>query len=157
MPDVEDFDFNLADYIVSDEMLKEHQAKAREAQGAARQARAVKRQATREAAGRARETKVERPRKPKKCFIMVPLTWISLLDKSRRLSTPKVLFYLLEQEFKQRGKGQPIPVSTVALAERGVTRLGKEEALKELETLGFCTIERRLNRCPLVSLSQTRM
>jgi hypothetical protein len=82
---------------------------------------------------------------------MGPALW-----KSRRYSVYKTLVYLLQQEFKQIAKGKPIPVSTKALMERGVSRSGKWRDLRELETLGICAIEHRPNRSPLARLSEIR-
>jgi hypothetical protein len=103
--------------------------------------------------GALKEWRIKRPARSKKDgFIKVPLAWIRLLDGSRHCATFKVLAYLLEQEFKQAVKGQSIPVSNVALTERGVSRFEKWEALRELEAFGICAVERRLRRNPLALL-----
>lgn len=89
-------------------------------------------------------------------YIRLPLMWDRLLWESQCRATPRVLNYLLEQEFRQWVKGQSIPVPTVALKERGVCRSHKEKALRELEAFGICTVERLPGKCPRVTLSKAR-
>jgi hypothetical protein len=100
----------------------------------------------------ARRQKVaERPKST--VFIKVPQQWVKCLAKAHPIATYRVLLHLLDMEFQQWAKGQPIPVSTAAMKELGVCRSDKEKALHELEAFGICTVERHPRRCPRAKLT----
>jgi hypothetical protein len=89
-------------------------------------------------------------------FIKVPQQWVKCLAKAHHIATYRVLLHLLDMEFQQWAKGQPIPVSTAAMKELGVCRSDKEKALRELEAFGICTVERHPRRCPRAKLTSLK-
>jgi hypothetical protein len=89
-------------------------------------------------------------RRRRQQFTMVPNSWIEDLREARHPSTYRVVFYLIHQHWKS-GK-ESIPVSTVALSERGVSRRQKWRALAELERFKLVKVVRRPRKAPLVTL-----
>jgi hypothetical protein len=83
-------------------------------------------------------------------FIMLPDAWETALRKARHISTYRVAFFLIRQDW--RAKGQPITVSNAALAAWGVSRRRKSEAILELEALGLIEIEQHGRHSPIVKL-----
>jgi hypothetical protein len=72
-------------------------------------------------------------------FIMLPDAWEAALRKARHISTYRVAFFLIRQDWK--AKGQPITVPNAALAAWGASRRRKSEAMLELEAFGLIEIE----------------
>ncbi len=83
-------------------------------------------------------------------FVRVPWTWIERLSGARHISTYRVAMYVLHLHWK-RG-GQPFPLANGMLAEDGVSRYRKRDALRELEQLGLITVDRRQRKSPLVTV-----
>jgi hypothetical protein len=89
-------------------------------------------------------------RRRRQQFVMVPYSWLEDLREARHISTYQVALYLLHRHWKDRG--QPIPLSNVALAALGVPRWEKWRALAELERLGLVKVVRRPRRVPLITV-----
>jgi hypothetical protein len=92
------------------------------------------------------------PRKIQKrrYFVKVPSTWIERLVEARHIATYRVALHVLYRHWK--GGGAPFTLSNTAMANEGVTRHRKWEALGELEQLGLVTVERRKRRSPRVTV-----
>jgi hypothetical protein len=83
-------------------------------------------------------------------FVMVPWPWIKRLKGARLPASHMVGYLILYQSWRM--KGQPVPVSTVALRPLGVTRWAKWRALKELERLGLIRVQKSPGRAPLATV-----
>jgi hypothetical protein len=90
------------------------------------------------------------PKRQQQQFVMVPWSWIKRLKGARRPASHMVGYLILYQHWKT--KGQPVPVSTVALRPLGVTRWAKWRALKELEQLGLIRVQNSPGRAPLATV-----
>jgi hypothetical protein len=102
------------------------------------------------------ETIIERRLEPKKIgkrreqFVMVPWTWIERLNRARAVSTYRVAFHILHKHWKKHGR--PFVLGNRAMAEDGITRYRKRDALRELEELGLIQVERRVRKSPVIAV-----
>jgi hypothetical protein len=89
-------------------------------------------------------------RRRRQKFIMVPWSWFERLKPSRRGSTYRLAMLL--QHLHWRNGRQPIKLSNVALAEVGIDRRSKWNAIRELEQLGLIRVERQRRKSPVITL-----
>jgi hypothetical protein len=94
-------------------------------------------------------------RRRRRQFTMVPNSWVEDLRKARYIGTYRVAHYLLYRHWKNGG--QPITLSNVVLAERGLTKWQKWRALAELERLGLVKVVRRPRRAPVITVLITKL
>jgi hypothetical protein len=83
-------------------------------------------------------------------FVIVPLSWIERLANTRSATTYRLALFLLYLNWKEKGK--PIKLANGKLRMGGVSRQSKWRALRELESRGLITVERRPKRSPLIRL-----
>jgi hypothetical protein len=88
-------------------------------------------------------------RRRRKQFILVPWTWVERLRDARHVSTYKVALHILHLSWKKNG--QPFTLANGALAEDGISRYQKRDALEELERLGLIRVERRVRKSPEIT------
>jgi hypothetical protein len=88
--------------------------------------------------------------KQRRQFVKVPWPWVERLVGARHICTYRVALYLLHRDWK--GGGRPFSLANGVLAEHGITRRQKWEALRELERLGLIQVERRPRKSPLVTV-----
>jgi hypothetical protein len=87
----------------------------------------------------------------KKRFVQVPLWWAEAVAKAATGgATMLVSIYLLHAAWKAKSTTFPLPNGY--LKQHGVSRWVKYRVLRELETAGLITIERRDRRSPLITL-----
>ena len=82
---------------------------------------------------------------------MVPWIWIEKL-KSKPWYVYHVALFLLYLHW-QRGDRGPIKLASGVLVMDGVSRNSKRRALRELESLGLITVERRLRKSPIITIA----
>jgi hypothetical protein len=99
-------------------------------------------------AGPKRFNPVKVPRRHR--FTMFPDKWEIALREAKHIATYRVAIYLLRRDWETNG--MPTRVSTVTMAERGVSRKRKREALAELEVLGLIRVRRHVTRSPMITL-----
>jgi hypothetical protein len=80
-------------------------------------------------------------------FTKFPWVWEEELRQARYVSTYRVALYVLRKWWQSRG--QPVPVSNVALPD--VSRYQKSKALAELEALRLVKTKRQAGRSPQVT------
>jgi hypothetical protein len=83
-------------------------------------------------------------------FTMFPDKWRIALREARHVATYRVAIYLLRRDWETNG--EPIKVTNVAMAEEGVDRWRKKEALEELEALGLIRVQWRDRKSPITTL-----
>jgi len=83
-------------------------------------------------------------------FVKVPWAWIERLVEARHIATYRVALHVLYRHWKNGGL--PFTLSNAAIADEGVSRWRKWEALGELEQLGLITVERRKRRSPRITV-----
>ena len=83
-------------------------------------------------------------------FVMVPWTWVQRLVKARHIATYRVALHVLYRHWK--GGGVSFTLSKTAMADEGVSRWRKWEALAELEQLGLISLERRKRHSPRITV-----
>jgi hypothetical protein len=88
--------------------------------------------------------------KRRKHFVLVPWTWVQRLVKARHIATYRVALHVLYRHWK--GGGLSFTLSNTAMADEGVSRWRKWEALAELEQLGLISLERRKRRSPRITV-----
>ena len=89
-------------------------------------------------------------RRRRQKFIMVPWSWFERLEPSGRGSTYRVAMFL--QHLHWRNGGGPIKLSNAALAEVGIDRRSKWNALRGLEQLGLIQVNRQRRKSPVITL-----
>jgi hypothetical protein len=99
-------------------------------------------------AGPKRFNPVKVPRRHR--FTMFPDKWRIALREAKHIATYRLAIYLLRRDWETNG--EPIKVTNIAMAEEGVDRRRKREALAELEALGLIKVQRRADRSPFVTL-----
>jgi hypothetical protein len=87
----------------------------------------------------------------RKHFVKVPWTWVEKLTAARHIATHRVALYVLYRHWK--AGGSPFTLSNMAVADVGVNRWRKWDALGELERLGLITIERRQRKTPRITIN----
>jgi hypothetical protein len=95
-------------------------------------------------------TGVKPKRKLVEPFVKVPLHWASKAAKATRTSKAMVWVWLLHSSWKAKSPTFPLPNGK--LKHDGVSRFIKRRALRELETAGLITVERRHGKTPVVTL-----
>jgi len=94
-----------------------------------------------------RQSHVKRKRT---CFVGVPCAWWHLLGRAKHIVSYRVALHLLDQGWRS---GEPVvPLSNCSLKGEGVSRSGKNRALKELQDLGLIQVERQRRKSPSVRL-----
>jgi hypothetical protein len=88
------------------------------------------------------------PRRSREPFTKFPHSWEARLLRAKRVSTYRVALHVLYLHW--RSEGRPIPLSNVALADKGVSRQSKWRALMELVHLGLIKIEKRRRKSPVI-------
>jgi len=86
----------------------------------------------------------------KDAFVKVPLWWAEAATKATKSPAALFLIYLLHASWKARGTTFPLPNGY--LKQQGVSRDVKRRMLRDLETAGLITIERRGRKSPLITL-----
>ena len=101
---------------------------------------------------RLKELRAAAPERRKKVepFCKVPMWWMAEATKATRTPKAMVCIHLLHTAWKR--KSTTFPLSNATLGKSGVSRGRKRDALRELETAGLITVERRHGRAPLVTL-----
>jgi hypothetical protein len=99
----------------------------------------------------ARRLEPRKIRERRQQFVKVRWAWIERLCKARRASTLKVALFILHLDWKHHGR--PFALGNHAMAEDGISRYQKRDALRELEQLGLISIQRRRRKSPLITIS----
>jgi LmbE family N-acetylglucosaminyl deacetylase len=89
-------------------------------------------------------------RKRRQHFVQVPWRWVERLAKARHIATYRVALHVLYRHWK--GGGMPFALSNTAVADEGVPRQRKWEALRELEQLNLIILEPRPQRSPRITV-----
>jgi hypothetical protein len=97
------------------------------------------------------------PLPPKDCkpsrsepFVKMPLWWAETAARAIRSPATLVLVELLRAHWKT--KSMTFPLSNVRLRKLGVSRDVKRRVLHDLERAGLITVERPINKSPVVTL-----
>jgi hypothetical protein len=97
--------------------------------------------------GKAKASPSTKAKKKTASFTMFPWVWEEELRQAKHISTYRVALYVLRKWWQSRG--QPVPVSNVALPD--VSRYQKSKALAELEALRLVKTKRQTGRSPMVT------
>jgi hypothetical protein len=87
-------------------------------------------------------------RRSREPFTKFPHSWEARLLQAKRISSYRVALHVLYLHW--RAGGRPIPLSNIALADKGVSRQSKWNALVELAHLGLIKIEKRRRKSPVI-------
>jgi hypothetical protein len=91
-------------------------------------------------------------RKKRETFIRTPFSWWEKLSGCHG-QTLAVALFIIHLDWKSRGC-RPVKLANGALDSYGISRRTKWRALKELESLGLITVERRVGKSPIIQILQ---
>jgi hypothetical protein len=83
-------------------------------------------------------------------FVKVPLWWAE--QAARATGTPKAFVWVWLLHLSWKAKSNTFPLPNGQLRDRGVNRLTKHRALRELEVAGLIQVTRKTGKTPVVTL-----
>jgi hypothetical protein len=86
-------------------------------------------------------------------FVQVPLWWAE--QAARATGTPKAFVWIWLLHLAWKAKSNTFPLPNGQLHDRGVNRLAKHRALRELEAAGLIQVDRKTCKTPVVTLRYT--
>jgi hypothetical protein len=93
-----------------------------------------------------------KPGKQQTRYVQVPLWWAERVANIRGASAKTMFVGIWLLHLKWKTGSNTFQVSNGQLAARGIGRMAKDRALRQLEAAGLITVERRNGKTPTVTL-----